>query len=217
MVSHSINANAHGPYLGMGIGYGNGSSKITTDYSELVTSDSLKKNDMAVKGFQGALYAGFGRSFMQNSYYAGLETSMDLNNAKGQDKQTVGCTIALTAMRNDVSLKYKRSFNAAFKGGVYLGEKSLLYVKPGISLANWRYSSHYNQGGSANKSSYLIGVRISIGLQYTFASNTDIGVEYNYSKYKDFKLVQALNSGEIIRHRIKPTMNSCMVNLVRRF
>jgi opacity protein-like surface antigen len=218
LISPNLKGNPYNPYLGVGIGYVNGSSKISTDYSELIAHDSVKKNDMGVRGFQASIYAGIGKPCLQKSYYTGMEISADLTNAKGQDKQTVGVNPnTLNPLRNDVSLKYKHAFNAAFKGGFYLGEKALFYVKPGLSYAKWQYSAHYNQGGFARKSSYLMGGKISLGLQYALSPQLDIGVEYSYSKYKNFKLSQRTQAGEIINHRINPSINLGMINLTKKF
>lgn len=203
------------PYIGIGGGYGNGSATLKTDYNAIIAANSVKKADTSIRGWNGTLFGGLGCKVCDR-YYAGLELSADLSVADGKDKQTIGLNGQGNPLRSDVAMRYKRAFNASFKGGIYMNQKMLFYFKPGFSCANWKISSQYDQTKPARKSSHINGTRLGLGLQYTFAPNTDFGVEYSYTQYKKYKINHNTVNG-MITHRVRPRLNLFIIQLMRHF
>jgi opacity protein-like surface antigen len=218
---------ATGFYIGAGGGYNIGSSSITSDLSQVVGKGANKRNDLAIKGFQGSLYTGWGLPFYSNKFYSGVEISADLSATKGTETHPFGVDIANHVQNSNLSLKHRYGASIFMKNGVFIGNKKLLYMKIGVTSASWSINSttdFVNNNSrivsqSKNKTSHLMGIKGAIGVQIGLTQDIDIGLEWDYSVYERLKLTQHSAAGlnQAISHKVNPRLGSILITISKIF
>lgn len=151
-----------GPYAGINVGYGWGSSDW--DFNGGSTSHDI---DSGVLGLQAGYSAQVG-----NNLIGGLEVSLDSSNVSGSDG--CGADSCKTQMRSfgDISARL----------GLVEG-RSLLYLKGGIAYEDSTH--HIISGGVDNRDNggTSVGYLIGGGAEYALIYNLTARLEYDYTGF----------------------------------
>ena len=168
LATSSTIAFAGSPYVGVGLGVDNTSTKISNN---LVTVNKFGARSALLN-----VFAGYGALVNQNIYLGG---ELFINGTSNQAKVTTANSYAKITSRS--------SYGISFMPGVMLGDHTLAYARAGIVKGQFR-SQAAIAGQYASQTNNVVGGQLGLGLQTSVAQNVDLRGEYVYTGYRSYKI-----------------------------
>jgi outer membrane immunogenic protein len=210
--------NWSGFYIGVNAGYGWGRE----DHADLVPGGGFWTNGPngnfgGVQGSrpQGAVYGGQGG---YNWQFANWVLGVELAGGGADMKSS---NISLFFPNTDrLSTKIESTFTAAGRLG-YAFNNWLPYIKGGYAGAQVNVTNFDIFGGHLDNSQWRSGYVVGAGLEYGFATNWIVGVEYDYMDFgtRSFSGTTVVSNGALVPERFddKLTMSTVTARLSYKF
>lgn len=167
-----------GFYAGLQGGYGSGKFSFSITDS---ANDTNTLNGLGGNGFNGGLFAGYGRASSEG-LYVGLDVEGNLQDlsASFDRTETSGAPGVLENLQTNLSLK--ESFGASFKIGMLVRSQLLFYGRFGYGFGSVKMRVQA-LGQEASASKNVDGPIFGLGVMVRSTERTRIHTEYFYSDY----------------------------------
>ena len=169
LATSSTIALAGAPYVGVGLGVNNFSSKLT-DTDNTINKFGARSALVNVFGGYGAL--------VNQTIYLGGEVFFTEAPATAKVTSSDGDYAKLTS---------NYSYGISFIPGVMLSEHTMAYLRAGIVRGHFN-SKASADGAYASKSQNATGGQLGLGLQTSVSQNIDLRGEYVYTSYRSFNV-----------------------------
>jgi outer membrane immunogenic protein len=197
-----------GPYVGVHVGYGSGSSDANGAVSGqwTVESQALRdevsariSSDLDPKGFLYGVQAGYDFQTSGN-LVLGVEADFSLMNVDDDRASPLTPTTTAPSLSyaagNGVDAKHMYSLRA--KGGVAFGN-SLVFVDGGWAWVKSKYSAGLSSNGgyskSGSQSETTDGYVLGAGFEHRVGSNVSLRLDYSYTDQGDVSFANAYLPG----------------------
>ena len=184
--------NYGGAYIGANIGYSAGKTQMTTGSLGggnwgTVASNSLKADDISIKGATGGLHGGYGHMVLPQ-LYLGLDATAALEGVDGKQNQS---RVINNSVTFNTSSKKKDSFGLAARIGTPI-DRFLVYAKLGVVSSNFEHSAQTTSTVSpavaadnaiVKESKSLTAFAPGLGFETMLTKNIMAGGEYTYLQY----------------------------------
>jgi opacity protein-like surface antigen len=213
-----------GPYAGVTAGYNLNTVKTNSNVNGQYIGTSIPtalKGNVAVHGFEGGAFAGYGR-LLYSDLLAAFELSAELGTA--DEKIIKSSYIGAPALTQELKVKIqkKESFGAAVRVGKIVNG-FLPYAKLGVAATRWRTSiSHSLDGVSTQKSknNYLPGLQAGFGAEMPVSEKVRIRAEYSLTLYPSMTTKVAFANGTASYNanaKIRPLSHTLKVGIAMPF
>lgn len=208
---HQVTAQNTPWYIGGSVGHQ--SANISEKKGILLGDGTQTSHKIGGNAIAGSLFAGYGKVCGAHNIYLGLEAFVGLSSLRAQLVESYGLT------QITVSADLKESFGISIKAGV-LFNSLLSYVKIGGLIGHWRYKSHWQLAGVADKivNQYAPGLEAGLGVEAPLKQNLWIGIDYAVSLFRRTSFSHfSLAGTELSRHKISPQVNTLTLRMSYRF
>jgi outer membrane immunogenic protein len=184
-----IPASWTGGYVGLNAGYAWGNADGTTAAGSVFTPADLNVSSLRPKGFIGGGQVGF--NWQTGPWVLGGEVDFSGMSVKADRSVNPFFVGKGTPNSATLSSQYDWLLTARLRAGVTFAQNWLLYVTGGLAVTQAKDSltaSNFagpNTSVTWSDSQTLVGGTIGGGLEYAFAPNWSMKVEYLYAKFND--------------------------------
>ena len=194
-----------GFYVGVLVGYNHmhiAKQEVFHDFNYTDTaavanaqSGAVSNNALSGRGVFGGGHLGYGKQFGQ--FYIGTQLEANLSNANSKQSENNGNFYNLGL--RDLMIDLKNNLSASLRTG-FAFDKTLIYVKGGVSLARFNITSFYPSfnvveiGQPFSTSKTQIGAVAGAGIDVAATKNIILGGEVTYTQYKKFSVIHPIIS-----------------------
>ncbi len=192
----------NGSYAGVQAGYVN--NHIEDKFTGAGSSSAYSyKQDSGVSGFDGGLFAGYGKTI--NQFYLGAEAEGSLSNADSRYSDTTFSS----------KTENSGSYGASLRAGFFPKDDLLVYGRLGAVRGKFDYSERVTTGStSAKKDEWLDGLRTGLGAEASIAQNLTARADWAYTNYEDMTVRQPGGNGT---SKLSPNANTFRVGVAYHF
>lgn len=176
-------AQANTFHVGLGGGYATGNAKTQSSFDVIAGAGDSKNH--SVNGASGQIFASWEKTVSDN-ILLGLEISGELSGASSEEKRSV---VGLGF--HTLKISYRSAADVAFKIGYQASETVSLYLKTGLSFAQWEMESTNTANVKKSQKKNLWGFRPTIGVRVGISESVSASLEYSHGFYQKMKLNHA--------------------------
>ena len=201
-------------HLGVGGGYALGSVKTQSTFATF--GDNGDSKNFGLRGASGQLFASW-ETTVSDNILLGLEISGDLSNASSEEKRSLG-----GIGHHTLKISYRSAADAAFKVGYKASDVVSLYLKAGLSFAQWQMESTNNANQKKSQKKNLWGFRPAVGVRVSISESVSASLEYSHGFYKEMKIAHTSGGGGAgafrpAEFKVTPRIGTIMAKLSYKF